>query len=553
MITFFEQMTYSEDEELICRTTPQSLNIYDTNNFNLLFKLDPFRIGLSGDITKVKLFFNTKIIAFSIIESQKVKSKEEGLLYNNSTIKSHSLILYNIEDYEIIGKIKIKNYVEIDDFLITKYFIIIMIENKNKCILFKTSNLEYFKTIKSVESGKIIYSDDYYIQKYKSKKSQKGEKDKEEKKEEEVRKSEKCILAHQDLFDKNLIHLIKFFFNDDGTKVLQMKKRDLQTNLNSQETKYFAFVSSYLIISSYFGNKVHLYDIETGKFKYCLNLGNFPYEMSGIHLDNKEKILCIITNNKYLKLYKLKKLNTECKCASNGDEKIQLKEKSGMLHKFKHKLGVGRNDILCRYKINNNDFDLKDNKTLVFFDKNENDIIFIVQSNKIIKKIQFDRKKNKEAIILTEAILPKYTVNKKDLRTLSLIMEEEKKEKEEENKHRNKEGNNRYYIIEDDDDFEEIIIKREKKNIVEDDDDFEEIIIKRDEKKEDKKEDKQEDEKEDEKEDKKEDKKDEGKEQPNNVEDDDDFEVIIIKRDEKKDIVQNNKKDNKKADKRKKK
>ena len=82
MITFYDYMTYSKDEELICRTTQKGLNIYYTKNFDLLFKLDPFRIGLTGDITKVKLFFNTKIIAFSIVESHNVKSKEEELLYN---------------------------------------------------------------------------------------------------------------------------------------------------------------------------------------------------------------------------------------------------------------------------------------------------------------------------------------------------------------------------------------------------------------------------------------------------------------------------------------
>ena len=493
MITFYDYMTYSKDEELICRTTPNGLNIYNTNNFELLFKLTPFRIGLSGDITKSKLLFNTQIIAFSIIESHTAQSKEEGILYNNSTIKSHSLILYNMEEYEIIGKITMKNFVEINDFLITKYFIIIMVENKNKCFLFKTSNLEYFKTISQAELGKMVYSDDYYIPKYKSKKNKNGEKDKVEQKEEEITKKNKCILAYQDADKKNMIHLMECFFNDDGTKVLGIKTRDLEIDLNSKEIKYFTFVSSYLIVSSSFGNKVHLYDISTGEFKYCLILGNFPYEISGIHLDNKEKILSIITNNKYLKLYKLKKLNTTCKCASHNDEKISIEEKRGMFEKFKHKLGVGRNVFLCRYKINTNVFDLKDNKTLVFFDKSENDIIFIVQSNKVIKKLKFDRKKNRDMVVLNEETLPKYMVNKKDLRTLSLIIEEEKKEKEELEKSREGSEINIVNLWEDDDDYEENNIKKdekvdednenkegkEKANIF---DDFEVIEVKKEEK-----------------------------------------------------------------------
>ena len=129
MITFFDYITYSQDEELICRTNQKGLCIYDAKNFELLMKLDPFIIGLSGDVTKSKLFYNSRIIAFSIIETKTSQSKEEEILYNDSKIKAHSLVIYDLENYEIIGKITMKNFVEISDFFITKYFIIISIEN----------------------------------------------------------------------------------------------------------------------------------------------------------------------------------------------------------------------------------------------------------------------------------------------------------------------------------------------------------------------------------------------------------------------------------------
>ena len=459
MITFFDYINCSKDEELICRTSQNGLNIYDTNNFELLIKLDPYRLGLSGDITKVKLFYNTQIIAFSLIETQ-TASKDEEILYNDSKIKKHSLILYDLKNYEIIGKITMKNFVEINDFLITKYFIIIMIENKNKSIIFKTANLEYFKTITNAENGRMVYSDDYYISKYVSKKKKT---DKKEVKNEEQPKTEfnKCVLAYQDTNDKKKIHFIDCILSEEGTKVLGIRERSIDIQFNSNEVRYFGFVSSYLIVSSAYGNKVHLYSIATGELKYCLFLGNFPYEISGIHLDNKEKIISIITNNKYIKLYKLNKLNTKCKCSSHNDEKISMTETRGMFDKFKHKLGVGRNNFLCRYKININEFDIKDNNTLVFFDKNVNDVLFIVQKNKVYKRIKFDRKKNKDMIVLHEATLPKYTVNKNDLRSLSLIEEEEKKENEE--KKEIKDGNNHKHSIIDDDDIEEDEHKNDEK------------------------------------------------------------------------------------------
>ena len=79
MITFFDYITSSKDKELIWRTSPNGLKVFDTNNFDLLFKLDTYRIGLSGDITKPQLLFNTRIIAFSIIESHLANSKGEGI------------------------------------------------------------------------------------------------------------------------------------------------------------------------------------------------------------------------------------------------------------------------------------------------------------------------------------------------------------------------------------------------------------------------------------------------------------------------------------------
>ena len=63
-------------------------------------------------------------------------------------------------------------------------------------------------------------------------------------------------------------------------------------------------------------------------------------------------------------------------------------------------------------------------------------------------------KKNKDMIVLHEAVLPKYTVNINDLRTLSLINEEEKEEKEMKIE-KEGEGNHKNIFDIDDDDIEE--------------------------------------------------------------------------------------------------
>ena len=464
-MNFLDYIDYSKDEQIICLTNQEGIQIYDTKNFELLMKLDPFRVGLSGDVYKAKIFYNTQIIGFTIIETQSADSKSQLILYNDSKIKKHSLIIYDLKNYEIIGRITMKNFVEINDFLITKYFIIIMIENKNKALLFKTSNLEYVKTISNVELGNVAYTDDYIKPHKTSKKKSKNAKEAEKPKEPEPKKHQ-CVIAYQDFTNKKNIVLMEFLFDDDDTKILGVKSRNIEIEFNSTGLKYVGFISSYLIVSSAVGNKVHMYDASSGEFQYCLFLGNFPYEISGLHLDNKQKILSIVTNNKYLKLYKLNKLSKQCKCYSHNDEKVSMNEERGVFDKFKHKLGMGRNDFLCRYKVNISVFDMKDNKTLIFFDKACNDSLYVIQLNKNVKKLKFDRKKSKEMNVLMELTLPKYTINKNDIRAMSLIIEEEKenKKRRESQKQLLKEkGEKQHHMFDDDDVDEEEAKKIEEK------------------------------------------------------------------------------------------
>ena len=451
-MNFLDYIDYSQDEQLVCLTNKKGIQLYDTKNFELLMKLDPYRVGLVGDVYQAKTFFNSQILAFSIIESQSAESKQQQILYNDSKIRKHSLVIYDLKNYEVIGKITMKNFVEINDFLITKYFIIIMIENKSKALLFKTANLGFFKALTNVELGHIAYNDDFLLGPIiKSKKKAK----KDEKQETSEIEKNHCILAYQNSLNKKNVVVMEFIFNEDGTKVLGVKNLNIEIEFNSKGLKYVGILSNYLIVSSSIGNKVHIYDATTGNFEFCLFLGNFPYEISGLHLDNKHKIISIVTNNKYLKLYKLNKLSKKCNCLSHRDEKVSMNEERGVFDKFKHKLGVGRNDFLCRYKVNTKVFDMKDNKTLVFFDKNSTDFVYVIQLNKNVKKLKFDRKKTRDMIVMEEITLPEYFINKNDMRAMSIYIENEKKKKQDETGKDEKEGDEKHMYDDDDVDEEE--------------------------------------------------------------------------------------------------
>ncbi len=126
---------------------------------------------------------------------------------------------------------------------------------------------------------------------------------------------------------------------------------------------------------------------------------------------------------------------------------------------------MGRNDFLCRYKVNMTSFDMKDNITLVFFDKNCNDALYVIQLNKNVKKLKFDRKKSKDMHVLTEMTLPKYTVNKNDVRAMSQIIEEEEIEnKKKKEKNKANEAGDKHHMFDDDDVDEEEAKKKNEIN-----------------------------------------------------------------------------------------
>ena len=403
-MNFVESINFNNDKDLIYITDEEGIKIYDTNNYQLLIKLDPERIGLKGELSKFQMFYSSKIFVFSFIETI-FEAKISKIIYNNAIIKKHSIIFYDVNDYSIIGRISMKNMIEINNFLVTKFFIILMIENKNKAILFKTSDLTYFNSLKNVYSGKIAYNDDYIERK---------------KNQEKMKNGNRCILAYIDYSKDNIVILNEYIWSDDYTKVLGFKITALAIYFNSIRIKQLELVSNYLIVVSNLGNKIHIYDIKTNDFKYCLYLGNFFYEVSGLNMDNKKEIISVITNNKYLKLYKLNQLDVVCKCNNHDDEKVSLKENRTIFENFVHNLKIGRNDIFCRYKINFNNKDIKDNKTLIYFDDNDDESLYLIEMNKTVIKLKFDR--NKDNIQVTEVItLPKYAMIKDELKYCKTI------------------------------------------------------------------------------------------------------------------------------------
>ena len=109
---------------------------------------------------------------------------------------------------------------------------------------------------------------------------------------------------------------------------------------------------------------------------YCIAfLGDFPYDLSGIRLNNDKTILSIITNNKYVKLFKLDQVSKKCACLWHDDLKVSFTKKRSIFDVIKHKINSGKTPLLCKYKINYEEKDQLRNESIVIFDEQNNEIM----------------------------------------------------------------------------------------------------------------------------------------------------------------------------------
>ena len=122
---------------------------------------------------------------------------------------------------------------------------------------------------------------------------------------------------------------------------------------------------------------------------YCLFLGNFAYELGNFSVDKKNKFLMLSTNNKYIKMFKLKDLkeNNEdiCSCDDHDDDEVDHNPRKSISF-FLQKMLVDTTQMHCRYR-----YDSKvDN--LAMFDPERDDKFNIIESNGEVKVVNFNRK-----------------------------------------------------------------------------------------------------------------------------------------------------------------
>ena len=411
-----ENISCTDDGQIICITTKYGILLFETTKLAFELKIDSLPKEIINKISNCKLLCNTRILGFIYHEKNKEENnlKEENKkdLRKRSSSRNliendETLVIIDIEYNKILGRIKIKG--KIDDYELTKNFIIIKKKALNKVFLFKTITLEYFMTIDNVNLGKIRYNENIKIEGLNkinnknnlintdsidtSSSTKDNDSDNNLNKiinENQSETNHFCMLAYQDFKNKREVVLIEYMLDNSRKNILNHRKRTFIPNFNAVGVKFIYLIESYLLISSNIGNKVHIYDVHNFTLLHCIFLGDFPYDLSGIRLNNDKSILSIITNNKYIKLFKLNQVSKKCTCLWHDDTKVSFTKKRSIFDVIKHKINSGKTPILCKYKINYEEKDQMNNDSIVIFDENNNGIMWVIQKNCSLKKFIFD-------------------------------------------------------------------------------------------------------------------------------------------------------------------
>ena len=279
---FTQSIFCDENAQIICITTKYAILLFETTRIAFELKIDSFPPDLTGIMSNC----NTRILGFVLQDKEEEKKAKEANteLRRSKTSKSliepnQTLIIMDIEYNRILGKIKIKG--KIDDYELTKNFIIIKKKSLNKVFLFKTSTLEYFTTIENVNLGKIRYNENIQLDGFISPTSSnikisastpstkdnedlennnqnkintidESDKDKEHEKNENLNKQNEhfCILAYQDYKNKKEVVLIEYKLDSSRKNILDHRKRTFIPNFNAVGVKFIYLIESYLLISS---------------------------------------------------------------------------------------------------------------------------------------------------------------------------------------------------------------------------------------------------------------------------------------------------------------
>ena len=205
-------------------------------------------------------------------------------------------------------------------------------------------------------------------------------------------------IAYTKAIDRKTLYIN--IYKDEKNFITSRKSIKINTNFDFIQIFQFSPSGKYIVVSSIFGNKIHIYNTADGNLKNCFFLGPKIQTFERIFFSEKKpNYLLFIKNDKNLNVYKLgkykdKEINYKCICNLDNDQDLvnrisQFEEQNqGNSNKINRSLSKNKN---IKEPHVFTDFD----ERLLFgdFDRNKHkDIVLINKKGKLFK-YQINKKK----------------------------------------------------------------------------------------------------------------------------------------------------------------
>ena len=198
-------------------------------------------------------------------------------------------------------------------------------------------------------------------------------------------------IAYTKAIDRKTLYIN--IYKDEKNFITSRKSIKINTNFDFIQIFQFSPSGKYIVVSSIFGNKIHIYNTDDGNLKNCFFLGPKIQTFERIFFSEKKpNYLLFIKNDKNLNVYKLgkykdKEINYKCICNLDNDQDLvnrisQFEEQNqGNSNKINRSLSKNKN---IKEPHVFTDFD----ERLLFgdFDRNKHkDIVLINKKGKLFK------------------------------------------------------------------------------------------------------------------------------------------------------------------------
>lgn len=155
------------------------------------------------------------------------------------------------------------------------------------------------------------------------------------------------MIANCSNLNKKIIKLSSFSIQDN--KLFEKSEMKLKTDFDDIQNISFGRSLSLLIIASKNGHRIHIYNTNTYRLKYCINLSQQSY-VSNYCFDVKEKYFMFTINYNEIKVYKMfgrrNSYSYKCLCGEKDNKHSDNKKKSTHFNNLFHKMfGDGPNEF----------------------------------------------------------------------------------------------------------------------------------------------------------------------------------------------------------------